>query len=323
MKRSWGVVLALSCWTFAGNATASAAELKPVASVTLPCESTYQIISPTGKTLAAFCKKDRSLHVVDIASGKELLAQANDIQISASNFSHDGKWLGVGFWDGTVKMVPLAGGAARQWKVSGHRIHLIEFLRDGHSVFVDALGDPGQIWELSGTPKPVATLHSDFSGPSAVAASADGKLLATGGGDTAIRIYDTGTWKMLQENRSASKLEMFDMDFTPDGKYLLAGGADDHLLVIDPATGEETRKLGGPSGVIDDVSALGDNTHVAVEYPDADDVNKPSFHAIWNLDTRKFETMPGLEEFSGHRMVNGKLWFASTKGTALQIFEYN
>ncbi len=57
------------------------------------------------------------------------------------------------------------------------------------------------------------------------------------------------------------------------------------LAVIDAATGEETRKLGGPSGVIDDVSALGDNTHVLVEYVDADDVNKPPVHAIWNLDT--------------------------------------
>ena len=323
MKRLLGMVIALCCWTFSGNATASAADLKPVASVTLPCESTYQMISPTGKTLAAFCNADRSLHVVDIASGKELFAQASDIRISASDFSRDGKWFGVGFWDGTVKIVPLAGGAAQQWRVSEHRIHLIEFLRDGHSVFVDALGDPGQIWDLSGTAKPVATLHSDFSGPSAVAASAYGKLLATGGGDTVMRIYDTGTWKMLHENRNASKLEMFDMDFTPDGKYLLAGGADDHLLVIDAATGEETRKLGGPSGVIDDVSALGDNTHVLVEYVDADDVNKPPVHAIWNLDTQKAQAMPDLETVTGHRVVNGKMWFASTKGTALQIFEYN
>ncbi len=110
-----------------------------MASVTLPCESTYHDFSD-GKTLAALWNADRSLHAVDIASGKELFAQASDIRISASDFSRDGKWFGVGFWDGTVKMVRLAGGEpSKQWKVSEHRIHLIEFLRDGHSVFVDAL----------------------------------------------------------------------------------------------------------------------------------------------------------------------------------------
>jgi WD40 repeat protein len=322
MTRALLVAFVLCCCTVSGSATASAADMKPVASVTLPCESRYQEISPNGKMVAAVCEADHSMRVVDIATGKELFAQPGDLRPSAAGFSFDGKWFGVGMWDGTVKIVPLAGGTAQQWKVSGHRIHMIEFLPDGHSVFVDALGDPAQIWDLSGAPKRVATLHSDFSGPSAMAISADGKLLATGGGDTVIRIYDTGTWKMLHENRSASKLEMFGMAFTPDGKYLLAGGADDYLLVIDPATGDETHKLGGQPGVIDGVSALNDNTHAMVAYVDVDDA-KPPVHAMWNLDTRKAEVVPGLEHATTQRVVNGKLWFASSKGTALQIFEYD
>jgi WD40 repeat protein len=322
MKLALGVAFALCCGIVSGSATASAAEMKPVASVTLPCESRYQEISLNGKMVAAICKADHSMRVVELATGKELFAQPGDVRPSAAGFSSDGKWFGVGLWDGTVKIVPLAGGAALEWKVSGHRIHMIEFLHDGHSVFVDALGDPAQIWDLSGAPKLVATLHSDFSGPSAVAISADGKLLATGGGDTVIRIYDTGNWKMLRENRSASKLEMFSMDFTPDGKYLLAGGADNHVLVIDPATGEETHKLGGEPGVVEDVSALGDNRHAMVEYVDADDA-KPPVHAMWNLETQKAEALPGLDNVTAQRVVNGKLWFASSRGTALQIFEYN
>jgi WD40 repeat protein len=305
-----------------GNAAASAADMKPVASVTLPCESAYQVISPNGKTLAAVCNADHSMRVVDIASGKELFAQPGDVRPSTAGFSSDGRWFGVGLWDGTVKIVPLAGGAAQEWKVSEHRVHMVEFLPDGHSVFVDALGDPAQIWDLSGTPKLVATLHSDFSGPSAMAISADGKLLATAGGDTAIRIYDTATWKMLHENRSASKLEMFGMDFTPDGKYLLAGGADDHVIVIDPATGEETHKLGGEPGVVDEISVLGDGKHAMVEYVDEDDINKPPVDALWNLQTQKAQTVPGLAKFTGQQMVNGKLWFTSANGTTLQIFQY-
>jgi hypothetical protein len=30
-----------------------------------------------------------------------------------------------------------------------------------------------------------------------------------------------------------------------------------------------------------------------------------------------------MDKYSAHRIVNGKLWVASTNGTTLQIFEYN
>jgi WD40 repeat protein len=128
---------------------------------------------------------------------------------------------------------------------------------------------------------------------------------------------------LLHENRNATKLEMFDLDFTPDGKSFLTGGADDHMLVIDSATGQETRKLGGRTGVIDDISVLGDGMHAAVEYVDVDDMKKPPEWAMWNLQTQKAQTMPGMDKYSAHRIVNGKLWVASTNGTTLQIFEYN
>ena len=261
--------------------------------------------------------------MIDVANGRALFAERDSSRISAADFSRDGQWLGIGFRDGTVKVVPLAGGAAREWKVGERRVRWIEFLRDGHSVVAGSLGDPGQIWDFSGTPKVVATLNSDFSSPSALALSPDGSLLATAGGDSVIRIYDTATWKMLHENRSATKLEMFDLDFTPDGKEFLTGGADDHVIVIDSATGEETHKLGGRAGVIEDVSILGDGAHAAVEYEDVDDLQKPPDWVMWNLQTEKAETMRGMDKYTTHRIVNGKLWLATTNGTTLQIFEYN
>ncbi len=320
MRRALAAVFALCCCT--GAVSVRAADVKQVASVTLPCKSDQLVISQTGKTVAAFCD-DKSVRVVDVASGRVLFAQNGGSRITTGDFSRDGNWFGFGFWDGTVQIVPLAGGDAHKWKVGEHRVSKFRFLRDGHSVLVATLGDRGQIWDFSGAPKVVATLQSDFSSPSAVALSPDGSLLATAGGDTVIRIYDTSTWKLLHENRNATKLEMFDLDFTPDGKSFLTGGADDHMLVIDSATGEEARKLGGRTGVIDDISVLGDGMHAAVEYVNVDDMKKPPEWAMWNLQTQKAQTMPGMDKYSAHRIVNGKLWVASTNGTTLQIFEYN
>jgi WD40 repeat protein len=320
MTRALAAVLALCCC--AGAASVRAADVKKVASVTLPCKSDHLVISQTGKMVAAFCD-NKSVRVVDVASGRVLFSQNGDSRITTADFSRDGTLLGLGFWDGMVQVAPLAGGEPHKWKVGEHRVSKFHFLRDGHSVLTASLGDAGQIWDFSGTPKVVATLQSDFSSPSAAALSPDGSLLATAGGDTVIRIYDTSTWKLLRENRNATKLEMFDLDFTPDGKAFLTAGADDHLTVIDAATGNEVRKLGGRKGVIVDISVLGDGTHAAVEYDDVDDMLKPPVWVMWNLQTQKAEIMPEMDQYSAHRIVNGKLWLASADGTTLQIFEYN
>jgi hypothetical protein len=75
--------------------------------------------------------------------------------------------------------------------------------------------------------------------------------------------------------------------------------------------------------VIGDISVLGDGTHAAVEYVDVDDMKKTPEWAMWNLQTQKAEPMRDMDKYSAHRIVNGKLWLASTNGTTLQIFEYN
>jgi WD40 repeat protein len=320
MNRALGVVFILCCCAGAGQVRA--ADVKKVASVTLPCESQRLVISQTGKSVAAFCD-DKSVRIVDVASGRVLFSQNGSSRITVGDFSRDGHLFGLGFWDGTAQIVPLAGGDAHNWRAGDHRVSKIDFLRDGHSMLVATVGDAGQIWDFSGAPKVVATLESNFSSPSAVAVSPDGSRLATAGGDTVIRIYDTSTWKLLHENRNATKLEMFHLDFTPDGKAFLTGGADDSVLVIDPATGEVTRKLGGRPGVIGDVSILGDGTHAAVEYVDVDDMKKPPAWAMWNLQTQKAETMRDMDKYAAHRIVGGKLWLATADGTSLQIFEYN
>ncbi len=320
MKRAVFAVVALCCGV--GAPSARAAGVKKVASVTLPCASGRLVLSQTGRSFAELCD-DKSVRVVDVATGKVLFAQDGDSRIATADFSRDGNSFGIGFWDGTVQIVPLAGGEPRRWKAGENRVSKLDFLRNGHSVLVASQGEPGQIWDFSGTPKVVATLKSDFSSPTAVALSPDGSLLAAAGGDTVIRIYDTSTWKLLHENRDATKLEMFGLDFTPDGKAFLTGGADDHVVMIDATSGEEVRKFGGRPGVITGVSILGDGTHAAVEYVDVDNLLKPPAWAMWNLQTQKAETMPGMDKYAAHRIVNGKLWLGAVNGKTLEIYEYN
>lgn len=298
----------------------SAVELKPVATVNLPCESESQIVSPSGDQVAVQCK-DHTMHLVDIATGREQHVFAADNRVSAYDYSRDGRWFAVGLSDGWAEIVPTsATGEPKRWKADSRRIDAIQFLADGDSIVVAGADKPGGIWDVTGTPKLRASLHSDFAGLTACAVSPDGKLLATADGDTVLRIYDTSTWKMVHEYRGF-KLETFAVPFTSDGKYLLAGGADDHISVLDLSLGREVHRLRGETGVVGGIVPMGDNRRAAALYFDGNGL-KPPHQVVWNLDTFKAEPLTAEHPLTGGGLVRGKLWIASANGRSLQIWEY-
>jgi WD40 repeat protein len=294
--------------------------MKSVATVPLPCESVLEMISPKGDQVALRCT-DHTVRLVNVSSGTTERTLGADAQITRYNYSHDGRWFAVGFGDGTVEVVPTSGTAeARRWKGDTHRIHALEFLPDSSGIVVGSLDRPGQIWDLRGTPKQVATLHSEFAGLIACSFSPDGKLLVTSDGDTAIRFYDTSTWKMLHEYRGVT-LETFGVAFTTDGKHVLIGGPDDHITVLDPATGGELQKLAKDADVVFQILPFGNDGQAAIAYFDGDG-RKPPHQSIWNVNNAKSVPLSAERELTGGGVVGGKLWVSSSNGKVLDIWVY-
>jgi WD40 repeat protein len=294
--------------------------MKPAATVPLPCESQNQLISPAGDQVAVSCS-DHTVRLVDAGSGKTEHTFGPQPRITAYDYSHDGRWFAVGLWDGTVEVVSTSGAAEdKRWKSDTHRIHDLKFLPDSSEIVVGPLDRPGQIWDLRGTPKQLATLHSDFAGLIHCSFSPDGKLLVTADGDTVIRFYDAATWKMLHEYRGLT-LETFAVAFTTDGKRVLIGGPDDRISVLDPATGAELEKLPKEADVVWRILPFGNDGQARIFYFDGDG-KRPDHESIWNVNTAKSVPLSAERPFTGSGIVGGKLWLSSANGKVLDIWVY-
>ena len=313
---AWALLLLLVSFVQPANSLG----MKSAATVTLPCESPQQMISPTGDQVALRCK-DHTVRLVNVSSGATQHTFGTEPPINQYNYSHDGRWFAVGFWDGTVEVVPTSGTAdSKRWQSDSRRIETLEFFPDSSGIVVGPLDRPGQIWNLRGTPKQIATLHSDFGGLGACTFSPDGKLLLTADGDTVVRFYDTAAWKMLHEYRGLT-LETFAVAFTADGKRAVIGGPDDHITVLDSATGAELQKLSKDPDVVQQLLPFGNEGETVILYTDSDG-RKPPHQSVWNVNTAKSVPLTAERPLTGGGIVKDKLWVCSANGKVLDIWVF-
>jgi WD40 repeat protein len=316
MRRLFPVAMLLVC-TFSAMAAS-----KPIAQMKIPCSAWGETLSPDGTQLAVACR-DSSIYVLSVPEGKVLRTIPAEQKPSASAYSSDGKWLAIGFWDGTVEVTSTKGSApAARWQGGGRRIDQLLFLRDGKTLVVGPADEPARVWSLAEPPKLLTSLSFQFGGMIAGAVSPDGKLLVVAGGDTTVRFYDTSTWQKTNES-SQFLLETFALDFTPDGKQVLVGGADARITVLDAATAKQVKQLPADAGsYIVGLAMMGDHHRAATVYLD-DAGHNPPHAVVWDLVNAKSEPMSkGMVPTCGEK-VAGKLWMCSTDGSMLSVQQFD
>lgn len=211
-------------------------------------------LSPRGD-LVASCDKDDTIHLWDVATGKErrTLGKMDRSETDRSffvalEFSPDGRFLAFALKGGVVSVWDIVAGVER-WRLQGLTapILCITFSHDGKKIAAASRnGNPTiKLWDLT-TGKSLVDVPSkqrvDW-----LAFSPDAKMLASASwpSGNAPRLWDATTGSPIRSLTGAASL--YGLEFSPDGKWL-AGAGDDNdqkIHVWEVNTGLEVRSFRG------------------------------------------------------------------------------
>jgi WD40 repeat protein len=207
-----------------------------------------------GRTLAADCN-DGIVRRWDLASGKEELLLADKTRgCWPPRLSPDGKWLVAAFktsqrryYDlrafetssgaevGSPVSVPLAGGSMND--------HKIRWAPDSKRFAVASRPNVVRIFSLPPLAE-VAALPV-IAQPEVVAFSSTSGLLAVGGFDQAIQVWEMETGKLLKTLRGKLKAPSHDLCFSPDETLLASSTVDSAITLWDLRSGVERAAFQG------------------------------------------------------------------------------
>src|SRR5262249_43662290 len=150
--------------------------------------------------------------------------------------SPDGRMLATGMQSGEIKLWEIASGKERTvLRKHNHGVVSLAFSPDGQVLASGGRDKAVKLWDLVAG-KNTATWSPDgstdgkdiasnlnFNDVSAVQFSPDGKTLATGSGDTDIRLWEVASRKKTATLRGHSS-KVASLAFSPDGKTLASAG---------------------------------------------------------------------------------------------------
>jgi RNA polymerase sigma factor (sigma-70 family) len=233
-------------------------------------------ISPVGGVLAS--AQNGNAQVWDLATGKPRFSR--DTTSLAVAISPDGRVLATGGRtrakaDQVVLWDLRTGARLRSLSADMYQVFRLAFSPDGKSLAAVACGNPDfsppvgsrseivSLWDV-GTGR-LHELEGHTGGATSLAFAPDGKVLATGGHDGTLLLWDTATRKRLRAVTIAEEVYFHRkgngidsggiraLAFAPDGKTIASANHDGTVRLFEAATGKQLRVLRGHANSVADV----------------------------------------------------------------------
>ena len=198
-------------------------------------------ISPTGGVVAAG-DSDGRIIAWDLKTRQQLFAlPAHKGEVTAVDISHDGRLLASAGKDKRVTVWNIS----RQQQVASLEVKEtpsdVEFSRSGQQLAIGSGNKETWVWSI--TSNRTRTVRSDDD-VLAVALSPDGHLLATGGKDKLISLWEPGSGRRLRRLSGHTK-DIRMLTFVAGGKRLISVSDDKQGILWDVKNGTQLRIFGG------------------------------------------------------------------------------
>jgi WD40 repeat protein len=224
-------------------------ELRPVA---MPSETTFD---PTGTRIAVSTLRAPTAAVVDVQSGADLTTLEGHVlyPIMDIAWSPNGDSIATAGFDGSARVFDARTGRQRFAILgTGGHVYSIDWSPDSTRLVSGKSDGTARVWQLSeGGARELITLsaHDTRKGITGVAFSPDGGRVLTGdAGTDAALVWDVSIAGNAEvANLPALTITANAVDFTSDGRQLLASSADGTVTVWDAQTFTPVRTLGRPS----------------------------------------------------------------------------
>ncbi len=212
-------------------------------------DSNAVAFSPDGQLLAV--SSDIGIWLYDAITYKELALLSNPWKVSTIAFSPDGKTIlsarsdsiGRDGWDINLWDV----GTREKIAMFGESRGPISFSPDGNIV-ASVLRKEPIIWNVKTGQKLVTLPHkTDAFIKTPIVFSPDGTLLASGGKDNTVKLWDVETWQNINTftHKHTDRTTIYSIAFSPDGKMIASGSGDFTIKLWDVIKGTEITEIHG------------------------------------------------------------------------------
>jgi WD40 repeat protein len=283
--------------------------------LTTPSPVGTLLLPVNGKSATALCR-DHKLRVFSLPDGKLLRTiDSTSAHLALSTISDDGRWVMVSDYGGDVSIVDTATGRSQFKQHVAHYLTAAALSHDGRLLAAAPGAEAVRIIDIGAGRVVNELARAAFIG--AIAFSRDNKLIATADGD-GVGIFEIGG-KRISRNDDFL-LSPLTIDFSADGKKVIAGGADKAILLIDAGTGKTLWRATVPDAVMW-AGISPDGKHFAVATMNANNLRLPSPVVFFDFDSpqKKSQWMPPKGVVGGGWTLDGHFFAAIATNDAVRL----